>query len=434
VQNDDFSQESGCLVLSITAGGILLALAVVGIIITAIIVNALSQSEAGQPRSSAVSLPEVIVTFREGLPDASQFQWELIASGFDSPVSFTESPDGTGRFFVIEQTGSIWIIEDGEQRAEPFLDVSSLLPAAVFRGGYSEQGLLGFAFAPDYATSGFFFISYTDANGDSVIARYEVSDSPLRANEDSTEIVLQVDQPFPDHNGGHIVFGPDGYLYIGLGDGGSQYDPMGNAQSLESLLGKILRIDVSELPYRIPADNPFADTATARGEIWSLGLRNPWRMTFDRATGDMYVGDVGTWTWEEVNFQPVNESGLNYGWNAYEALVAVTDNPPEFPPLVLDAALVTMPFAVYSHNEGCAVTGGYVYRGDALPELQGVYLYGDYCNGRIWAAYRNSMGEWQSELYMETNRQISSFGQDRDGELYLIDYKGEVLKLVSRQE
>jgi glucose/arabinose dehydrogenase len=236
---------------------------------------------------------------------------------------------------------------------------------------------------------------------------------------------MTVDQPFEDHNGGHIAFGPDGLLYWGLGDGGNVNEPNTRSQDPSLLLGKLIRLDVDGGAYTAPADNLYATEPEFMPEIWALGLRNPWRFSFDRATGDLYIGDVGQWEWEEINFLPAGSpAGANFGWSVYEgfeeyALVTYE----------LAESAVTMPFVTYDHLTGCSVTGGYTYRGQALPELNGYYFYADYCFGRIWTAWRDDSRVWQTSLWMETGRQITSFGEDERGELYLVDYKGEILRL-----
>ncbi len=351
------------------------------------------------------------------------YEWVPVVEGLDNPLLVRSANDGSGRLFALEQTGFILVIENGDYIFEPFLDISQRFSLDVFTGGYSERGLLGLAFHPNYAENGLFFVSHTDENGHSVIARYRVSESNHnRADPDSRVEILTQEQPFFDHNGGNIVFGPDGYLYIGFGDGGNPELPNYNSQDPSSFLGKILRIDVdSGETYTVPPDNPFVDDSDFRPEIWAYGVRNPWRFTFDRQTGDLFLGDVGQWEREEVNFQPADSpGGQNYGWSAFEATARYLED------VELDAADVTMPVIEYLHDIGCSVTGGYVYRGSNLPELEGQYFYGDYCSGLIWLV---EPGAWEPEIFMNTDFVISSFGEDEDGELYVVDYKGGIYRL-----
>lgn len=386
-------------------------------------------SASGQSGNTDLAVPDVVMLpplAERGLPDAADFTWAAVADGFDNPVFITHAGDGTKRLFVVEQTGLIWIIANDEVLPTPFLDVSRLLSPDVFRGGYSERGLLGLAFHPNYAENGTFFIHHTDVNGDTNVARYRVSrDNPNRADAESRALVLFVDQPYADHNGGMIAFGPDGYLYIGMGDGGSPDDPHEYGQNTTVLLGKLLRIDVNADTYTVPQTNPFVGQDDYAPEIWAYGLRNPWRFSFDRLTGDLYIGDVGQWDWEEVNYQPADfAGGANYGWSAYQGMHEYLGRQA--------VSEVTMPFTEYAHSEGCSVTGGYVYRGTALPELVGAYFFGDYCSGRIWVSYPDGAGAWQTALYFEDAFVISSFGEDEDGELYMVDYKGVIYRLQRR--
>lgn len=348
-----------------------------------------------------------------------------VAHGLSRPLYVTYAPgDSSGRLFIVEQSGKIRILKDGNLLDAPFLDLSGLISQEALGSSYTERGLLGLAFDPHYAQNGRFYVDYTDHQGNSVIARYTVSaSSPDSADPGSGVQLLYVPQPFANHNGGNLVFGPDGYLYVGFGDGGSQGDPQGNGQNINVLLGKILRLDVSgDQGYAIPPGNPFANNSAARAEIWAWGLRNPWRFTFDRQTGDLYIGDVGQNKWEEIDFQPASsKGGENYGWNAYEATHVYSGNAP--------ASDVVMPVLEYGHDNGrCSVTGGYVYRGASIPALQGYYLYGDWCTGTIWAAQRDATGNWKTEVSLESGRSISSFGEDSSGELYLVDYSGAVLR------
>ena len=349
-------------------------------------------------------------------PDPAQVRLTEVASGLTRPLNLTHA--GDGRLFVVEQDERIRIIDNGAVNQTPFLDVSSL----VSRGG-NEQGLLGLAFHPGYAQNGWFFINYTNTTGDTIVARYNVSGDPNVADANSAQTVLTIDQPYTNHNGGHLVFGPDGMLYIGMGDGGNGGDPQNRAQNPQTLLGKMLRINVDQLPYTVPGDNPFVANSAYLPEIWALGLRNPWRYSFDRATGDQYIGDVGQSRWEELNFQPAGVGGQNYGWNVYEGMHEF-GNGGELPGAV-------MPFAEYTHDLGCSVTGGYVYRGASIASLQGAYLFGDFCSGRIWTSYRDGGGAWQTAQLMDTDYRISAFGEDAAGELYVLDHGGRVLRLDS---
>lgn len=362
---------------------------------------------------------------RQLAPQGDAAVLQSVFSGFDRPLLLQNAGDESNRLFVVEQGGKIFILEDEQRLDQVFLDVSALLTWDVNSGGYTERGLLGLAFDPDFAENGHFFIDYTGQNGETILARYTVSaDDPNQADPDSAEIILTVDQPYANHNGGYIAFGPDGYLYISLGDGGSADDPLGNGQNLSTLLGTILRIDVhGDAPYAIPADNPFVNTDNAQPEIWAYGLRNVWRFGFDSATGDLYLADVGQNEWEEVNYQPADSpGGENYGWNAYEGNH-------EFASWV-EAPNAVPPITEYSHNEGCSITGGTVYRGESIPDWQGVYLYGDWCTGNLWGAWRDLAGKWQSTLLKDTDFNISSFGVDEAGEMYLIDHQGTIYKFL----
>lgn len=333
-----------------------------------------------------------------------------IASGLNRPLTITNAGDNSGRLFVVEQGGTIRLIRNGTLVATPFLDISSLVNQA---GG--EQGLLGLAFPPGFPTRNSFYVNYTDRSGvgNTVIARFGLSSDPDRADPATRTQVLTFAQPFPNHNGGQLAFGPDGLLYIGSGDGGGSGDPFGNGQNRSVLLGKILRIDVlsGSVPYSIPSSNPFGN------EIWGYGLRNPWRFSFDRSTGDLYLPDVGENTVEELNFQSAGAgSGANYGWNIMEGDRCFAD------PSCSSTGL-TLPVVEYLHGSGdCAITGGYVYRGSNTA-LQGTYLYGDFCSGRIWGA-QHTGASWQTVLLTDTTFGISTFGEDEAGEIYLADYNG----------
>jgi len=323
---------------------------------------------------------------------------------------------------VVEQLGRIRIIEGGQLLDRPFLDITD----KVTTDG-NEQGLLSVAFHPDYQSNGQFFVNYTrQRDGATVIERYTVSkDDPDRADDQSGQVILVIAQPEANHNGGLIKFGPDGYLYIGMGDGGGAGDrhgAIGNGQDRNSLLGKLLRIDVThQATYAIPPTNPF------NTEVWAYGLRNPWRFSFDRDTGDFYIADVGQNSYEEVNVQSAaSAGGENYGWRIMEGLHCY--NPQEG----CDQSGLVLPVAEYSHAEGgCAITGGYVYRGSNYPVLQGAYFFGDYCSGNIWSLQRDG-AQWQMTKRLESGVRISSFGEGVDGELYVVDHGGAVYQLAAQ--
>jgi glucose/arabinose dehydrogenase len=354
------------------------------------------------------------------LPDPASASWRPVATGLKAPLGVTNAGDGSGRLFILEQAGVIRIFQEDNLLPTPFLDIHT----RVLSGG--ERGLLGLAFHPDYSQNGYFYVNYTNLQGNTIIARFQVSaNDPNRADPASEKRLIFVQQPFANHNGGEVTFGPDGYLYLGLGDGGSQGDPNNHGQSLNTMLGKILRIDVNNGdPYAIPPDNPFKGKGKA--EIWAYGLRNPWRFSFDRLTGDLYIGDVGQNLWEEIDFLPAGSpGGTNFGWNYMEGFHPYGDRTPP------QGLTLTPPVAEYSHEFGCAVTGGYVYRGKQLPEWQGVYLFGDYCSGIVWGLLRSADGTWQQkQLYQNVGR-ISSFGEDEAGEIYLTDLTGNLFQLVT---
>lgn len=357
-------------------------------------------------------------------PNPDLYIWAPIASGLAAPVGFAHA--GDERLFILERGGRIHIWQDGELKPGPYLDITDRVGA----GG--ERGLLGLAFHPRYAETGTFYVNYTDRNGDTHIAQFSVRSGNLdQADPASEKQLLLVEQPFPNHNGGALAFGPDGYLYIGLGDGGSAGDPFENGQSLDTLLGKILRIDVDQGdPYAIPDSNPFANGG-GLPEIWAYGLRNPWRFAFDRQTGDLYIGDVGQNQHEEIDFQPASSpGGENYGWNIFEGNACYTGDP-------CSEAGLTAPVYTYTHAEaGCSVTGGVVYRGAALPEWQGIYFFGDYCSGMVGGLLpSSSLGEaggWQHAWLFNGAGNISSFGEDSIGEVYLADLNGTIYQLRNK--
>jgi glucose/arabinose dehydrogenase len=342
-------------------------------------------------------------------PDPSVYQWQSIMSGLNRPVDIQNAGDGSGRLFIIEKNGRIRVYENGQLLETPFLDITDRVGSSG-----NEQGLLGLAFHPHYAENRRFFVNYTDKNGNTVIARFQAS---VDISDPNSEIdLLHVDQPFPNHNGGALAFGPDGYLYAGLGDGGSGGDPFGNAQKTDVLLGKILRLDVDSAQL-VPSDNPFGN------EVWAYGLRNPWRFSFDRANADLYIGDVGQDKWEEIDYLPAGTGkGANFGWNVLEGNHVYSGEA---------QTSFTMPVAEYSHGEGgCSVTGGYVYRG-RMPEWQGIYFYGDYCSGKIWGLIKSESG-FKSQFLFEAAVTITSFGQDESGEIYFASDNGNVYILTKK--
>ena len=349
-----------------------------------------------------------------------------VVTGLSAPVQITHAGDGSGRLFLVEQSGRIMIAKGGILQATPFLDIISRVSCC------GERGLFSVAFPPaGGASPDHFYVNYTDRSGNTVIARYRVTTNPDVADPASEQIVLAITQPYANHNGGQLAFGPrDDYLYIGMGDGGSGGDPQNRGQDGTELLGKLLRIDVetgSPATYTIPASNPFTQTIGYRGEIWALGLRNPWRFTFDRLTGDLYIGDVGQNQYEEVNFQAAASSGSeNYGWRIMEGQHC-------YNAATCQTAGLALPVAEYDHTLGCSITGGVLYRGPQFARLRGVYLYGDYCTGRIWGLRRNA-GAWQSRQLAATALRIAAFGEDEAGEAYVADYSaGAIYRVVDSQ-
>ncbi|HYC58880.1 MAG TPA: PQQ-dependent sugar dehydrogenase [Thermoanaerobaculia bacterium] len=343
-----------------------------------------------------------------------------VTDGLDNLVSITHAHDN--RLFITQQFGLVRIYDGTRLLPDPFLDVRHLVTSN------GEQGLLSIAFHPDYAANGLFYVNYTNLAGHTVIARYSVSpQNPNRANASSAVPILTINQPFANHNGGQLQFGKDGYLYIGMGDGGSGGDPDNRAQNLGDLLGKMLRIDVnSGSPYAIPPSNPFVGQTGARPEIWSLGLRNPWRFSFDRFTGDLWTADVGQGQWEEINFQPATSiGGENYGWRRMEGTHCFN------PSTNCNTGNLVLPVIEYNHNVGCSVTGGYVYRGSRYPRLNGTYLYGDFCSGRIWGGTRNANGTVTVRDLLDAPFNISTFGEDANGEVYVGDYGNGILYRIT---
>lgn len=349
------------------------------------------------------------------LPDPATAIWAQVIDGLVSPVDLQNA--GDARLFVVEQRGVIRRYDVNGLGGEVFLDIS---PRVGDQG--NEQGLLGLAFHPDFESNGTLFVNYTDNDGDTVISRFTAPPAGGSADPDSEHTILTYGQPYANHNGGGLAFGPDGMLYIGSGDGGSAGDPEERAQNPDALLGKLLRLDVTGGdPYAIPDDNPFA-AGGGRPEIWALGLRNPWRFAFDPQTGDLFIADVGQNRWEEVSVLPSGTpGGQNLGWDFREGLELFEG---------LTPGGLTDPVAVYSHDEGCSITGGAVVRDPALPKWDGVFLYGDFCTGRIWGLLRGADGAWQSALLFDTGFLITSFGVGADGGVYVVDRAGGVFGLT----
>jgi glucose/arabinose dehydrogenase len=364
------------------------------------------------PQSATDSAPtQSPVVNADAFPSAENYQWEVIISGLSRPVDIQSARDGSNRLFIIEKHGTIRVYENRQALDKPFLDITDRV-----NDSGNEMGLLGLAFHPDYAQNGFFYVNYTGDGGHTRISRFQASGNSADAN--SEKVLLFIEQPYSNHNGGSLAFGPDGYLYAGLGDGGLAGDPHKNGQNKTVLLGKILRIDVnSGDPYAVPSDNPFGN------EVWAYGLRNPWRISFDRATGDLWIGDVGQNQWEEVDYFPAGgAAGANFGWSIMEGNHGYDGEP--------QSGLI-LPVAEYSHSDGgCSVTGGYVYRG-AMPEWNGIYLYGDYCSGKIWGMILSG-GGWQNQLLFETRELITSFGQDESGEVYFASDRGSIYHLTKK--
>ncbi|NOK63851.1 MAG: glucose dehydrogenase [Chloroflexi bacterium AL-W] len=379
-----------------------------------------TDTEAASPRTPSTTEeptdePEVAAL---GSLKELRINLEPIVTDLDRPLYVTHAGDGSNRMFVVEKAGRIMLLRDNTPAATPFLDITERVGSRA-----SEQGLLSVAFHPNYAQNNQLFVNYTNQMGHTVIARFEANGDTV---DPGTEMVLlTIEQPYPNHNGGLVKFGPDGYLYIGMGDGGAADDPQNYAQNLNSLLGKILRLDVDNgEPYAIPADNPWINTNEAEDEIWALGVRNPWRFSFDRTNGDLYIADVGQNAFEEVHIQRASSTGgENYGWN-------VTEGYNCFQNATCDLDQFVPPIAEYSHDLGCSVTGGYVYRGDTFANMQGSYIFGDYCSGRMWALRETTPGTWEQAEILSSNLSISSFGEDESGELYLTGFRENTLYQV----
>ena len=379
---------------------------------------------------SFIVLAGSALLFAPGAAMEPSFRLDLIEieGAIRPPVYLADPNDGTGRLFIVEQRGVIKIARDGVASTHPFLGIRDLVEDSG-----PEQGMLSLAFHPDFERNATFLVAYTEASNSIVIAKYTTAaGNPDRADPASQAVLLRIDKTYPEHNGGLLLFGPDGFLYISVGDGGQEAEPDGNGQRLDTLLGKMLRIDVDRpengLAYGIPPDNPFVDEPGALPEIWAQGLRNPWRFSFDRLTGDLYISDVGAGEAEEVDFQPADSAGGdNYGWNVFEGRVCHRPNAGES----CDGRGLIQPIWTYTHAEtgGCAIIGGYVYRGTALPQLAGAYLAADVCTGIVWAL-RDQDGLWVATVLFRLDSVVSSFSEDASGELYLIGLRGHVYKLA----
>src|SRR5579859_846441 len=378
-------------------------------------------------------LPGIILRAQTSVPlplpvDQVQVDLQAVAGGLKNPVFVTGANDGSGRLFIVEQPGRIQVMQSGQNNqttAKPFLDITSLVASDAL-----ERGLLSVAFSPDYKQSGIFYVYYTGQGGTVTIARYTVSSDPNVADPTSGKVILSIPHPEPNHNGGQLAFGPDGFLYAGVGDGGSEYDPNHYGQNVKVLFGKLLRLDVSKgNSYAIPIDNPFATNGQGRPEIWAYGLRNPWRFSFDRKTNDLYIGDVGQDKYEEVDVQKAGTgSGANYGWSIMEGFHCFN------PANGCDQSGLTLPVLEYDHSYGCAIVGGYVYRGQAFPDFDGTYFFGDDCSGRIWAMQLQADSTWKVVQVAQSSFRIGSFGQDDNGELYVTDLgSGTVSHIVEKK-
>jgi glucose/arabinose dehydrogenase len=350
----------------------------------------------------------------------------LVVDGLDTPVGVASAGDGSGRLFIVEKPGRIRVVQDQTRRDVTFLDITD----RVGSGG-SEQGLLGLAFHPAFSSNGLFYVNYTNTQGHSVISRFSVGFDPVQADPSTEMQLLTVNQPAANHNGGHLAFGPDGYLYAGFGDGGGAADQYGHGQNPQTLLGAMIRLDVDGgTPYSIPPSNPFVGDGVVRDEIWAMGLRNPWRYSFDRLTGDLYIADVGQNRFEEVNVQTAgSRGGENYGWPIMEGLHCFPED------RSCDRAGLTLPVGEYDHSQGCSITGGYVYRGQEFPRLYGVYLFADYCSGTVWGMTRSNDGGWRVAVVARTDFNPTAFGEDESGEVYIVNVRdGTLYKLAAVPE
>ncbi|MDE0429807.1 MAG: PQQ-dependent sugar dehydrogenase [Caldilineaceae bacterium] len=436
-------KRSSILPMNAEPPGTFVRLWIIGAVVGMVLVAACSRESSPEPQSEE----PVVATVQSQAPTATMTSpateppsptdtpvppesrnWPEIVlvetiSGLKRPVDFADARDGSGRFYVVEQEGLVQLISDGVKSETPFLDIRERVNCC------GERGLLGIAFPPDFASTRIFYVNYTTTLPGSLhtrVSRFRLRDDAHLADPDSEEIVLEFFQPWANHNGGQLVFGPDGYLWIGTGDGGSGGDPQDNGQKGATLLGKMLRIDVTtptEDRYLIPADNPFVGNDEFLDEIWAYGLRNPWRYSFDRETGDLYIADVGQNAWEEVSFQPADSrGGENYGWRFTEGLHCFN------PATGCSTVDLTLPVAVYGRESGQSITGGFVYRGADHPSLQGIYFFADYVSGRIWGL-RQDGGHWEARMMLDTRHSVSSFGEDEAGNLYVVDHQGKLLQI-----
>lgn len=358
------------------------------------------------------------------MPDGSKFAWKKLPVELASPVNLSSSPDETGRLFVLEKVGRIRVVQQDALQPEPYLDLSDRVGSSA-----SEQGLLGLAFAPDFAQSGLFYVNYTNKAGQTVIAQFAAQPAAsAQADPASEKILLTIDQPAGNHNGGHIEFGPDGYLYVGMGDGGGAGDPNNNAQNPQSLLGKLLRLEVKgDGSYQSPADNPYPQ-AEVPAEIAAMGLRNPWKFTFDTQTNALIIADVGQQKWEEINIVqlPIPAVGYNFGWRLYEG-----NHPYQSGSQPMGSEFVA-PVYEYDHGKGCSITGGSITWNAKQAAFNGVYLFGDFCSGIIWGLVQGADGAVEVKEIFESGNRIAAFHADQQGEIYLVDISSGLYRLESK--